>query len=794
MVINLLLINLETYPLNPNINKSFYLLCCILFLCPRLTGQLINIKGKLIDKENNRSIDGAIVLVNPGKLNTVSNQNGDFSFQCTPGGKEISIKVLGYKPTSLSFNAQSDSTIKIFLQVSPFEINEVRITGDSVKSIEISDHGSYILTPATIYENPKHFSEPDLIKSLQLLPGVVAGRDGTTDIFVRGGNAGQNIVLANGCYFFLPSHLLGIVSPYDLDFIEKSELIKDYFPAELGGGASSILRLDYHKQKSDSVRMQLRLGLLSSGIILKIPLKKINWGLTGGLKRGNYSLYAPLLKRILNKNVGDFLPPNSYSFYDAYLRLTHSSTKWGDLSYLFIGNSDNGEEGNKKSINSGDTLLVTTTGLTTGWNNKVHSIQWTLPFRGNLKWRYDLNFNKISMNRNIYLQSEKYLNNTELYESNKSSYSFFPTVHNLSSTILITNNNIKIGYSAGFYYRLRYFSPNVSATDIINETKRTNEFSGHYFISEPAAFFSTKILLINKIQLNGGLRFSGGFTNDTRFIIIEPRLRLALNPGKKVSPHINYVRLSQFDHSLEGSSAGLRSMLWLPISKDFGPEISDVLSAGVQGQINNSYIFVVDGYYKKISEMVDFKPGASFLYNTSFDDLLEKIKVNAFGLETFLIKRTGKFTGSLSYTYSRSKREWGTPAGLIWIPSNADRPHSANITMKYYMTEKLSVGLNWIFISGSPATIYIHETFYGKWFETKNNIRYPDYHRLDLSMRRTFTLNKFFINLEFDVCNVYNRKNTFYLQEAYDENRKTFIYRNVSLFPVMPSLTLTIKY
>ena len=119
MVINLLLINLETYPLNPNINKSFYLLCCILFLCPRLTGQLINIKGKLIDKENNRSIDGAIVLVNPGKLNTVSNQNGDFSFQCTPGEKEISIKVLGYKPTSLSFNAQSDSTINF--QVSPFD-------------------------------------------------------------------------------------------------------------------------------------------------------------------------------------------------------------------------------------------------------------------------------------------------------------------------------------------------------------------------------------------------------------------------------------------------------------------------------------------------------------------------------------------------------------------------------------------------------------------------------------------------------------------------------------------------
>jgi len=771
-------------------NKKLYSHIFIILLCFSVNGQTINIKGALFDKEQRR-ISNGVIFLNPGNLATTSDKNGEFAFTCLPGKKQITTRVMGFRLATIKLDAVSDTVISIFLQVDPFELNEVIVIADSVKTTEVTARGSFILTPASQHEAPKLFSEPDLLKSFQILPGVVSGKDGSSDIYVRGGGTGQNIIYANGCYFFLSGHLLGLTSPYDIDFLESAELIKDYFPSEFGGGASSVIHLNFKNIRSDSLKAQLRLGLLSSGVIIQMPFRKIN--LTAGVKRGNYSIYAPLLKAITAKHVGDFLPPNNYSFYDGYLQLSHSSSKLGNMRYLFFGNYDNGKTRDKTTGENADTSINYISGIATGWNNMVHAFQWNLP-AGQKKWRLDLNYNRISYKRDIYMQTEKFLVNDQRVGFEETSFSFSPVINNIGAAIVLINENKRFSYTAGISNRLRFFSPNVIATSTINDSVRKNEYSVDNVLNEPAIFLTSTVSLSDKILMNAGARLSGGFTEDIQYYIFEPRLRIDYKPGSVFSHHINYVRLSQFDHSVEGSNIGLRSMLWLPVSKNFGPEVSDIISTGIQGRISNNYVWTFDAYVKKILGMVDFKPGASFLYNKTFDDLLDRVKGRAYGIETFIVKRTGRITGSASYTYSRSKREWGSSAGLIWIPSNADRPHNGNITMKYYLNKKLSMGFNWIFTSGSPATIYSHDTQFYKWYETKNNIRYPDYHRLDLSLRRTFKLNKFFINLDFDIYNVYNRKNTFYLQETYDEKRKTFIYRNVSLFPVMPSLTMTIKY
>jgi len=774
---------------------NIFLLITFLFINNGIKGQSIKINGKLFDKDQGKTISNGVIFLNPGNQFTTTDTKGEYSFTSPPGRKRISTKVLGYSSANIRFEASSDTVINIYVQISPYKISEVMIIGDSIKNVVvITPHGSFILTRAAIHETPRLFSEPDLLKSFQLLPGIVSGKDGSADIYVRGGGIGQNIILANGCYFFLPNHLLGFASPYDLDFLESAELFKDYFPSELGGGASSVISLDFKKPHSDSLKAQVRLGLLSSGITIELPVKKINWYLTAGLKRGNYSIYAPLLKKIIDSDVGDYLPPDNYSFYDGYIRLSHSSAGWGNISYLFFGNYDGGKDENKTTSQNADTLIKYIDGLSTGWNNMVHALQWDLPVKNVLKWKFNLNYIRISIGRDIYMQTKKYLNETDMFESRKVSYSFSPAINNIGSVIAVSNDDEKVSYSAGFSGRLRFFNPNVIASDILNDTEVKNEFGEAATVFEPSAFVSSTILLTDKIRLDAGLRLSGGITGKATFFVVEPRLRLAFDPGGTISPHINYVKLSQFDHSVEGSNAGLRSMLWLPVSEDFGPEISDVLSAGFQGNIDNNFVWTIDGYYKKTSGMVDFKPGASFIFDTTFVDILDRISGRSWGLETGLIKRKGKLTGSTSYTWSRSKREWGAPSGMIWIPSGADRPHNFNLTLKYYFKERTSFGLNWVYQSGAPATIYMHNTSYGKWFETKNNIRYFDYHRLDISFRHIIYKRKFSILLDVDVYNVYNRKNTFYLLETYDEDENKYYYKNISLFPVMPSLTVTIKY
>ncbi len=758
-----------------------------------LFAQPVKISGRLFDEEG-KTVQGAVLFLNPDGRQTISAHLGEYSFTSTPGSKQITARVLGYRSESVKFEIISDTVIDFYLQLSPVELDEVVITGDSTKNIVITPRGSFIITPAAIHETPKQFSEPDLLKSIQMLPGVVSGKDGTSDIYVRGGGPGQNVVLTNGCYFFLPGHLLGIVSPYDLDFLESAELYKDYFPAELGNGASSVISLDFKKIRSDSLRLQFRLGLLSSGLIVETPLRKINWEMTAGIKAGNYFIYAPILKKIVSDEVGGFLPPNKYSFFDGFLRLSHSSSKYGDISYLFFGNYDNGKDENRFESQSGDTLIKYIEGVSTGWNNMVHSVHWLPSSNGAVKWKIDLNYNRISIGRKIYSESEELLHGSYKTGSSETLLSFYPTVHNVATLLSINLAKEKLSFNTGVSNRFRYFSQNNYSLNLIDDNSNRIDFGEDDIVNETALFISTTTFPAEKIKLDVGIRLTGIFKKDISFIIPEPRLRISYNDGGIISPHINYVKLSQSDHSVEGSNAGLRTMLWLPVYKEFGPEISDVVSAGFQGNIKDNIIWTLDGYYKKISGMVDFKPGASFIIDTSFVDMLDRARGKAYGIEAGLIKSKGKVTGSVSYTYSRSKREWGSPEGMIWIPSGADRPHTFNLSMKYYFKPSVSFGLNWVYQSGAPATIYMHETSYGEFFETKNNIRYFDYHRLDVSFRKIIYKRRFSIFIDADIYNAYNHKNTFYFKKTWDEEEQIYYFKNISLFPIMPSLTVTFKF
>ena len=345
---------------------------------------------------------------------------------------------------------------------------------------------------------------------LQSLPGVVPGKEGTTDLFVRGGSPGQNVFLVNGCYFFLPSHLLGFTSSFDLDFIDKTELIKDYFPADIGGGASSVIKIDYRVPVSDSAGVQLRLGLLTSGLTFQVPFQKAGLGITGGIKRGNYSIYAPLLKTLLDKNVTDYLPPDDYSFYDSYVRVTHSSSKIGELSYVFMRNHDDGSKSDITESKNADTLLTSESGFSSSWTNQVHSLEWTLPVKGRTIWIYDLNFNKISIERENFLRYDKYLNDNTLVDSKYNSYRFSPELVNIGSKIYFVRAGEKVGFSGGLYYRFRDFTPNILASDFSDETTHITRFVDGYLISEPAAFISGNLKLPSGWLFEGGVRLSAG--------------------------------------------------------------------------------------------------------------------------------------------------------------------------------------------------------------------------------------------------------------------------------------------
>jgi hypothetical protein len=389
----------------PMNRKKLLLLLILLASFPfAIQSQEITIGGRLVDRETGEAVSNAVVIIAPDNLMATSGQDGRYRFVSFPGRKELSAKAMGYRPVSMALVATGDTIVDILLEVSFFEIGEVVITGDSLKNVRVTREGSYLMTPAALREVPRLFSEPDLVKAFHLLPGVVPGRDGSSDLYIRGGGAGQNIVLANGCYFFLPEHLLGFVSSLDIDFIQSAELFKDYFPAELGGGASSVIKLDFNEHSSDSLDARVRLGMLSSSATLASPVG--NWEMTSGLKIGNYPLYSPVLKRIVDSGVGDFLPPDNYSFIDGFLKLRHATPSLGRIDYLFFGNFDRGSVKDVTKGQRGEDRVTYREGTSTGWNSMVHAIEWIPPQEGALQWKFNLNYNRLSMNRNIYSEME----------------------------------------------------------------------------------------------------------------------------------------------------------------------------------------------------------------------------------------------------------------------------------------------------------------------------------------------------------------------------------------------------
>lgn len=760
-----------------------------------LSGQTYTISGRIIENKGETPVLGANLVLMPEGRHTTTDNLGQYSFRTGAGAKQLIARSLGFESVILKFDLKSDTLIDLSMNVTVFELDEVNVIGNSANVIQRTNLGSFIVTPSAMREIPKLFGEPDLLKSLQILPGVSFGKEGSSDIYVRGGGAGQNVIFADGCSFFLPGHLLGIVSPIDLDFLESAELYKDYIPSDIGGGASSVISLDFLKPHTDSLTTQLRLGLISSGVILEVPFKKINLDLTAGIKSGNYFLYSKFLKKIIPDDVGNFLPPDKYSFFDSFFKLSYESTRAGKISYLFFGNYDNGTDESKTYGTHGDTLVKYTEGLKTGWNSMVQALEWEPSVRDQYKWIFNLNYNRLATGRRLYSESESLVNSTgEEISFSDTNYSFYPAINNIGFSSTVKRDFNKISVSLGVSDRFRSYVPNNYALITKNDTVTRNSLSGNSQANEISLFTSTNMRVGKHLQIDVGLRLTSVLIRNGSFFTAEPRLSITYGQGSKVSPHINFVRLGQNDHAVEGSNAGLRSQLWLPLYKDFGPEISDVLSAGFKGEIRNDLTWNLDGYIKRTTGMLDYKPGASFIFDTSFVDMVERTTLRAYGIEAGFIKKSGRLTGSASYTWSRSKREWPSPEGLIWIPSVADRPHNLNLSLKYHYNEKTSLGLNFVYQSGAPATIYMHETSYGEFFETKNNIRYFDYHRLDFSFRHLIRKPKFSFWIDAGIYNVYNRRNTFYFKKIWDEAEGSYLYKNISLYPIMPSIALTFNF
>jgi len=749
----------------------------------------VSVMGYIRDASNGEDLIGATVFVEQLKTGTISNAFGFYALNLKPGFYTITVNFLGYQTQQFTLSVDSKTTYNIKLEPSTEELGEIVVSTEAVnQNIIGNDMGTFKLNPKMIKAIPVLFGEQDVLKTIQLMPGVASAGEGSTGFFVRGGQADHNLVLLDDAPVFNPSHLLGFFSVFNSDAINDVKLYKGGVPANFGGRASSVL--DVHQREGNSERFSASggIGLISSRLTLEGPLAKNGSSFLISGRRTYADLFLLFSKNEDIKN-------SQLYFYDLNLK-THIELGQNNRLYLsaYLGR---------------DILSASSFGF--NWGNRVGTLRWTHVFSSKLfsntsvilndydyKTEADLDFSfdlkagiigKTLKQRFTYYANPR---NTFSFGAELNDYTFKP-----GSLELISLDNEKQTFSVSEKVGLE------SAIYLSNEQKIGSFFSMSYGVRVtnftrrgPSNEFT--------FDQQGEVMDTNKYAQNERFSpywYVEPRLSLNFIFNENTSVKAGFNRMAQYIHLLQNSTAGTPIDYWIPSSPNVKPQVADQVSVGVFRNIDNHrYQFSFETYYKTMQNQIDYKTGAELLLNEMVESELLYGEGKAYGAEFLLEKKEGKFTGWIAYALARSLKQIEGINKGEWYPARQDRIHDISVVAIYNLNPKWTFSTTWVYYTGNavtfPAGKYIIEGNVASLYTERNGYRMPDYHRLDLAA--TWLLKqtaRFRSELSISVYNAYAHKNPYSFIFSEDEEnpgqtQSTMVY----LFSAIPSISWNFKF
>jgi hypothetical protein len=761
-----------------------------------LKAQNYSFSGFVKDSTSGESIKGAVVKNLSDGASVTTNNYGFFSLTLPSGQQSVRISAGEYEGVTLVRNVQSDEQISIYLLPRADEIDEVRIRAkrnDNVRAVDISTQS---ITGKVIKKIPAFLGEADVIKSIQLLPGVTTVGEGATGFNVRGGGIDQNLVLMDDAPVFNSAHLFGFFSIFNPDAVKDVQLIKGGIPAKYGGRLSSVLDVITKDGNNRDYQVNGGVGTIFSRLTFEGPVVKNK---ASFLVSGRRSYIDVLAKPLLNED----LEGSQFYFYDFTAKF----------------NYDNGKDKFFVSTYIGDDLFFAANAFGVKWGNSTLSARWNHLFNDKLfsnltyyysRYRYNLEFN---IGDDLSFDWQSYINNHSL----KTDFTYY----------LNSKNEIGFGGSSTYYI----FEPG-TATAVNNLGENTFGVPNKYAM-ENAIYLSDDWTPNNRFTIRAGIRgsqflylgksnvytFRDPFAEGQRrfvdsvwragdneviqqYLNLEPRFGFKYQWNRYTSIKGGYNRMVQNLHLISNTAASVPFDVWSPSTNNIKPELADQYTIGYFKNFSigkQEFESSAEVYYKDMLNQVDYVDGANLLLN----ELLEGELINgigrAYGLELYVKKATGDLTGWVSYTLSRSERKSPGISDNEWYPSRFDRLHNLYIVAQYRLNKKWDLAANFVFSSGTPTTFYTGQysiqgyTIPDAGSNDRNNVRNPNYHRLDLSA--TYTKKKkgkWESNWVFSVYNAYNRRNPF---SIYFENN----YQNTGInqaiqFSVIGSIVPAISY
>jgi CarboxypepD_reg-like domain/TonB-dependent Receptor Plug Domain len=760
-----------------NIIMAFFFLA---IYTGKVFAQKITISGYVKDAATKEVLIAASVVNTTAKTGTSTNQYGFFSLSASSIDTiELIISYSGYTIQAKKIISKNNLQLTFLLESSKSNLNEVVVmSGRNNRNIQKPQMGVIDVPLKAIKNLPVLFGERDILKIIQLLPGVHGGQEGTTGFYVRGGNADQNLVQLDEATVYNPNHLFGLFSTFNVNAINNVRLIKGGFPAEFGGRLSSILDITMKEGNKTKYQIEGGVGLLSDNLTVQGPIKKDKSSFIVSARRSHINLF---LKSITSTS-------NSYKFYDINAKMNYELSKKDHLYVSFFKGNDKANYTEANSLNY-DIDFGNTTG-TLRWNHLFGS--------------------KIFSNTSV-IYNDYHL---ALATSQNNYYSLLYTgIRDFTAkTDFTISPNTKHKIKVGFTFTNHQLAPASFSSRIPRRGNRLtlNRDSINKRYSDEMAFYAgDEFDVSEKLSVNYGVRVPAFTAYGKSYAFIEPRITAKISIGTDASAKASYTKMNQFLHLIPNATAGLPTDIWVPSSDKTRPQSAVQYAIGYFRNFKNNEIETsVEVYYKKMTNQVLFGEGKQLRVNTKLDSLLVYGNGESYGAEFFVKKNTGRFTGWISYTLSNTTQQFNELNFGNKFPFKYDKRHLLSITAGYHLSKRWSLNAVFVYSSGVAftvptgriSTLNSATIFEGNYYvyEGRNNYRLAPYHRLDFSATYK-KVAKFFkkpIDYEwvFGAYNIYSRQNPYFVYFEIDPVTTKPTAKQVSLLPIIPGISFNFKF
>ena len=744
--------------------------------------QNITLSGYIKDAATQESLIGATIYSTNTQKGTTTNVYGFYSLTL-PKSDTIGLIVsyIGYTAQAKKLTINENLRLDILLEPSENKLGEVVITSGRTDNVSRPQMGVISVPIQAITTLPVLAGERDILKIIQFLPGIQAGQEGTTGYFVRGGNIDQNLVQLDEATIYNPNHLFGLFSTFNINSIKGVTLTKGGFPANYGGRLSSILDVTMKDGNMEDFQVEGGIGTLSANLTLQGPLQK---GKSSYIISGRRSYFDLLTKPFAPHGINGI----NYYLYDFNGKLNYELGKNDHLFISYFSGKDNADYTGANSLN-----------FNIDFGNITNTVRWNHLFGSKLFSNTSFIFNDYHLGLATTQTNYYSLLYTGIKDfTAKTDFTYIPS----------PNHEVKIGFS--YTYHTLY--PGAVSAKIPKKGNRlelNKDSIAKVYSNEFAFYISDEIKMSDVVSVTYGIRVPLFSSGGKSYTFVEPRFVAKFSLSETSSIKASYTRMNQFVHLVPFSTASLPTDIWLTSNNKIKPQNSTQYSIGYFRNFKNNGIETsVEVYYKTMDNQVLFKEGTQIRLHTNLDDVLTFGSGTSYGIEFFAKKNFGKLTGWASYTLSKTTQIFPELNFGKEFPFTYDRRHNLSLTGSYDLSKYWTVSADFTLYSGIAFTLPAGKTFVSEDgalydgiyydYSARNNSRLSPYNRLDISFSNKKTVKIWGKQYEREwvigAYNVYSRQNPYFVYLTTDPVTKQPVAKQVSLLPIIPSVSFNFKF